>query len=255
MKKSCLYTGGAFPALIAVISMFFTLRLTGIGGSLLSAVILTMVILVGIFATFLFSWALSKTVLKGVASSFTLELPPYRKPKTLQLLTRSLLDRTLFVLGRAVMVAAPAGLVIWVLANVTVGDTSLLMHCANFLAPLGNLMGLDGIILMAFVLGFPANEIVIPLIIMGYMATGTLTDALSLESLRVLLVNNGWTLLTAINTLIFILFHFPCSTTMLTIKKETQSVKWTLLSFFLPLATGIGLCMLTTLFWRLLGLG
>lgn len=143
--------------------------------------------------TLLVSKILSKTILKGLPSNFTLELPPYRKPQIGKVIVRSVLDRTLFVLGRAVVVAAPAGLVIWVLANINIGNISILTHCANFLNPFADLIGLDGYILMAFILGFPANEIVIPIIIMSYMATGSMLEFRSLAELKTLLVNNGWT--------------------------------------------------------------
>ena len=164
---------GRFPTLIAIITMFFVGVSGAFSQSVLSTVILTAVIVLGVLMTFLISRLLSKTILKGIPSSFTLELPPYRRPQIGKVIVRSVLDRTLFVLGRAVCIAAPAGLIIWVMANVTIGDMTLLAHCSNFLDPFANLFGLDGVILMAFILGFPANEIVIPIIIMAYMASGT----------------------------------------------------------------------------------
>lgn len=204
--------------------------------------------------TLFLSKLLSKTILKGMPSSFTLELPPYRKPQVGRIIVRSLLDRTLFVLGRAVAVAAPAGLIIWGMANIHVGGLSLLSHCAGFLDPFARLIGMDGYILMAFILGFPANEIVIPLIIMSYMATGSMMEFDSLSQLRELLVTNGWTWLTAMCVMLFSLMHWPCSTTCLTIKKETQSWKWTLISFLVPTVTGILVCFIVASFARLLGL-
>lgn len=212
------------------------------GSGLTAAVILTGVIIVGVLLTLLMSGLLSATLLKGVPSSFMLELPPYRVPQTGSIIVRSLLDRTVFVLGRAVAVAAPAGLVIWLLGNVEINGVPLLTLCSELLDPIGNFIGLDGVILLAFILGFPANEIVIPLMLMIYMSSGTLTDYSSLDSLREILVSNGWTPVTAICTIIFMLCHFPCSTTMLTIKKETGSLKWTALAFMLPLVTGAVLC-------------
>lgn len=185
---------------------------------------------------------LTKTILKGVPSSFTLELPPYRKPQIGKVIVRSIFDRTLFVLGRAVCVAAPAGLLIWIMANVTIGDASLLNHCAGFLDPFAKLLGLDGVILMAFLLGLPANEIVIPIIIMAYMSQGSILELESLVELKQLLVNNGWTWITAISTMLFSLMHWPCSTTLITIKKETGSIKWTALSFIIPTVMGIIIC-------------
>ena len=200
---------------------------------------LTLFILAAILATLGASFLLSRTLLKGVPSSFTLELPPYRRPQPGKVIVRSIFDRTLFVLGRAVAVAAPAGLVIWLLANLTVGGESLLMHIAGFLDPLGALMGLDGIILMAFILGFPANEIVLPIILMAPMDDKT--------AILSLLSANGWTVKTAICMAVFSLFHWPCSTTCLTIKKETGSLKWTAVSILLPTGIGVLLCMLVNL--------
>ena len=232
---------GRFPTMITIITIFFV----GINGSsLYSVVLLTGVILLGFLLTFLVSYILSKTILKGVPSSFTLELPPYRKPQICKVIIRSIFDRTLFVLGRAVVVAIPAGLIIWFLANLTINDISLLNHIATFLDPFGKLIGMDGVILIAFILGFPANEIVIPIMLMSYMATGTLVDYENLESLKNILIINGWTIKTAICVLVFSLCHYPCSTTCLTIKKETGSFKWTLLAVIIPTLIGIMLCFL-----------
>jgi ferrous iron transport protein B len=245
---------GRFPTLIAIITMFFAGTFVGPYQSIISTLILTGVILLGVFMTLMISKILSKTILKGVPSSFTLELPPYRKPQVGKIIVRSIFDRTLFVLGRAIVVAAPAGVFLWIMANITIGNLSLLAHCANFLNPVANLIGLDGYILMAFILGFPANEIVIPIIIMSYTATGSLLEFDSLIQLRQLLISNGWTWLTALNVMLFSLMHWPCSTTCLTIKKETQSFKWTLLSFAIPTITGIIICFTVTTVVRLLGL-
>ena len=243
---------GRFPTLIALITLFFLGGQPGPGQSLLSALLLTAVILLGIFMTFLVSRLLSATILKGVPSSFTLELPPYRRPQIGQVVVRSLLDRTLFVLGRAAAVAAPAGLLLWILANVTWGDATLLAHCAGFLDPLGRAMGMDGVILLAFLLGSPANEIVVPVMIMAYMASGSLAE-LSLPQLHQLLLENGWTWLTALCTILFSLMHWPCTTTLLTIHRETKSLKWTLVSLLLPTLCGAFLCFLTAAAARLLG--
>lgn len=233
---------GRFPTIIAIITMFFIVS-DGIGASLLSAAILLAVIILGVIMTLLMSKLLSNTVLKGTASSFTLELPPYRRPQFSKVIVRSVLDRTIFVLARACTAAAPCGLIIWILANTTAGGASLLTHISDFLDPLGSLMGLDGVILLAFILGFPANEIVIPIIIMTYLAQGSLVDISDTSLLRELLTDNGWTLVTAVCMMIFTLFHFPCATTCMTIKKETGSLKWTALSFALPTAVGMVLCM------------
>ncbi|NCC87732.1 MAG: ferrous iron transporter B [Clostridia bacterium] len=234
---------GRFPTLIAIITMFFIGTSGGAFNSLLSAGLLTAIIVFGVFTTFVVSNLLSKTILKGVPSSFTLELPPYRKPQIAKVIIRSIFDRTLFVLGRAIIIAAPAGLFIWILANVTVGDSGLLSHCTEFLDPFARYMGLDGVILMAFILGFPANEIVLPIIIMAYMSQGTILELDNLESLKQLLVDNGWTWITAISTMLFSLMHWPCSTTLLTIKKETGSLKWTAVSFIIPTIIGVVICL------------
>ena len=246
---------GRFPTLIAIITMFFIGASAGFGTSLLSAVLLTAVILLGILMTLLVSRLLSKTILKGVPSSFTLELPPYRRPQIGKVIVRSIFDRTLFVLGRAVAVAAPAGLLIWIMANVMVGDMSLLAHCSAFLDPFARLLGMDGVILMAFILGFPANEVVFPIIIMAYMAGGTLTDMGNLSEMHTLLTANGWTPVTAVCTMLFSLMHWPCSTTCMTIHKETASLKWTAASFLIPTAAGMLLCFLVSSVAKLCGVG
>ncbi len=245
---------GRFPALIAIITMFFTGMFISSYSSIISSVLLTCVIIFGVFMTLLISKILSKTILKGIPSSFTLELPPYRKPMIGRIIVHSIFDRTLFVLSRAVIVAAPAGMVIWIMANVNVNNISLLSHCADFLNPFACFIGLDGYILMAFILGFPANEIVLPIIIMSYMSKGSLLEIDDFTILRNLLIENGWTWLTAINVMLFSLMHWPCSTTCLTIKKETQSLKWTVVSFLVPTITGIIICFLTTTVVHLFGI-
>ena len=237
---------GRFPTLIALITMFFVGVQGGALDSVLSAAILTGVILLGIGMTFGVSRLLSATILKGTPSSFTLELPPYRKPQIGKVLVRSVFDRTLFVLGRAVAVAAPAGLIIWLMANVTVGELSLLAHCAAFLDPFARLLGLDGIILIAFILGFPANEIVLPIIMMGYLSQGSLMELGTFEEMRTLLVANGWTWQTAVCTLLFSLLHWPCSTALWTVKKETGSWGWTAAAALIPTVIGMALCFLFT---------
>ena len=234
---------GRFPTLIAIITMFFATGISLPFRSLVSAGLLLTVIVFGVVVTLLVSKFLSATLLKGLPSSFTLELPPYRRPQICKTIVRSLLDRTVFVLLRAMCVAAPAGIVIWLMSNIMINGESLCVIISNFLQPLGSLMGLDGVILLAFILGFPANEIVVPIIIMIYTASGTLVEYDSLSSLYNLFVENGWTWVTALCTMIFSLMHFPCSTTCLTIYKETKSLKWTLLSFILPTILGILLCM------------
>ena len=243
LTNSFVPCNGRFPAFIAIITMFFIGAAGGFWQSVCAAGLLTLVILSGILLTLLASFILSKTCLKGVPSSFTLELPPYRTPQIGKVIVRSIFDRTLFVLGRAVTAAAPAGILLYLLANITVSDVSLLTYAANFLDPFARLMGLDGVILIAFLLGFPANEIVIPIMIMAYMQTGSITEFDNLVQLKALFVQNGWTHVTAICTMIFFLLHWPCATTCMTIKKETGSLKWTALSFLLPTVCGMLLCM------------
>lgn len=242
ITNSLVPCNGRFPTIIALISMFFVGAAVGVGQSLLSATMLLLVILFSVLMTFLSSRILSSTILKGVPSSFTLELPPYRKPQVGKVIVRSVFDRTLFVLGRAVAVAAPAGVIIWLISNVHVGGESLLMIFSNALDPIATLMGLDGVILLAFILGFPANEIVLPIMIMAYLETGTIQEMTSLPQLYELLTANGWTVLTAVCTLIFSLMHWPCSTTCLTIYKETGSLKWTAISIFMPTVMGFLSC-------------
>ena len=244
---------GRFPTLIAILTMFFVGSAGGWGATALSALLLTGVILLGVGLTFAATRLLSVTVLKGEPSSFTLELPPYRRPQVGQVIVRSVFDRTLFVLGRAAAVAAPAGLLIWFMANVTVGDVTLLNHCAAFLDPLAQLMGMDGVILMAFILGFPANEIVVPIILMVYLAQGSLLELGSLGEMKALFLQNGWTWVTAINVMLFSLMHWPCSTTLITIHKETGSWKWTALAAALATAAGVGACIFFTALARLVG--
>ena len=235
---------GRFPTLIALLTMFFVGTAGGGLSPVLSALLLTAAIVLGVGITFAVTKLLSETLLRGVPSSFTLELPPYRKPQIGKVLVRSVFDRTLFVLGRAAAVAAPAGLVIWLMANITAGGVSILAHCAAFLDPFARLMGLDGVILLAFILGFPANEIVIPIIIMAYTAQGSILELDSLAQMKDLFVQNGWTWVTAVSVMLFSLNHWPCSTTLLTIKKETGSLKWTALAAAIPTGVGVALCIL-----------
>ncbi len=243
LTNSLVPCNGRFPMMIAVLTMFFA----GAGmaaGSLVPALLLTGIIALGVLMTLLASRILSGTLLKGVPSSFTLELPPYRRPQIGQVIVRSLLDRTLFVLGRAVAVAAPAGLLLWVVANAAPGGVSLLARLTGFLDPLGRFLGMDGTLLAAFILGFPANEIVLPIAMMAYLSGGVLTDIPSLVDMRTILVANGWTWVTAVCTLLFSLMHWPCSTTCLTIQKETGRWGWTLVGMALPTLMGMVACAL-----------
>ncbi|GAA0118132.1 ferrous iron transport protein B [Clostridium perfringens] len=242
---------GRFPMLISIAAIFIGGISVGIKESFISALTVTVVIILGVLMTLLVSKILSKTILKGMPSNFILELPPYRKPQVGKVIVRSIFDRTLYVLGRAIAIAAPAGAVIWIFSNIMIGDSSILTICANYLSPLANAIGVDGYILMAFILGLPANEIVMPIIIMSYLRATTMLELDNLYELKELLVANGWTILTAINVMILCLMHYPCGTTLWTIKKETKSFKWTALSFLIPTVAGIVICFITTQLWRL----
>ena len=244
---------GRFPFLITIATIFIAGAFAGGNGflaSILSTFAVIIVIIFGIFLTLVISKILSKTILKGMPSSMVLELPPYRKPQFGKILVRSIFDRTLFVLGRAISVAAPAGLVIWLMANIGINGQSLLSIIANFLNPFAKLMGLDGYILTAFILGIPANEIVLPIILMCYLKSGTLVNIEDTIQIGQILIQNGWTMLTAMNVMLFTILHFPCATTLLTVKKETGSWKWTAISFAIPTVCGIVLCMFTNLVYN-----
>ena len=242
---------GRFPTLIAISTIFFASVITNSAlASATTALCITLLIILGVIVTLLVSYTLSKTMLKGVTSTFTLELPPYRVPQIGRVIYTSIVDRTIFVLGRAVTVAIPAGIVIWICANVYIGDFSILVHIANFLNPLAQLIGLDGFILLAFILGFPANEIVIPILLMCYLSTGSMIELDNLELGKVL-IENGWTYLTALNVMLFSLLHWPCATTLLTIKRETGSLKWTAVGFLLPTLIAFIVCFLTTTIYNI----
>jgi ferrous iron transport protein B len=242
---------GRFPLIIVLSAAFFAFTSSFVD-SIIPALSITLIVLIGVFATLSVSYLLSNTLLKGIPSTFTLELPPYRAPQVGRIIYTSLIDRTIFVLSRAIVVAAPAGAIIWLLANIYVDELSILIHMANFLEPIGRAIGLDGFIIIAFIAGFPANEIVIPVLLMAYMSTGTLTDFESIDSLRQILISNGWTQLTAINVMLFSLLHWPCSTTLLTIKKETGSLKWTLAAFIIPTVIAFLVCFITASLYRLI---
>ena len=241
---------GRFPFLIAIASIFIAGLVPGVNSSIISTLTVLAVVILGIYMTMLISNLLSKTVLKGTASSFILELPPYRKPQIGNIIVRSVLDRTLFVLGRSITVAIPAGIVIWLFANINIAGNSILNLIANFFNPFAKLMGLDGYILTAFILGIPANEIVLPIILMCYLKGGTLVNIEDTIQIGQILIQNGWTMLTAMNVMLFTILHFPCATTLLTVKKETGSWKWTAISFAIPTICGIVLCMFTNLVYN-----
>ncbi len=253
LTNSLVPCNGRFPTMILLITIFFAGTAGGFAQSVISAAVLTAIIMLGVLATFAATKFLSETVLRGIPSSFTLELPSYRRPQLAKTLVRSVFDRTLFVLGRAAAVAAPAGLIIWLAANVNIGGATVLRHCAEFLDPFARLMGLDGVILTAFILGFPANEIVLPIIIMAYSTLGTLPDLGGAAEIAELFAANGWTKATAVCVILFSLMHWPCSTTLITVKKETGSLKYTALAAVLPTAMGIILCIVAAEFMRVTG--
>ena len=246
LTNSFVPCNGRFPAMISVISMFLVGSAAGLPASLLSALILAAVILFGIAVTLIVSRILSGTVLKGMPSSFALELPPYRRPQIGKVIVRSVLDRTVYVLGRAAAVAAPAGLLIWLAANITIGGYSLFSCCAGFLDPFARLLGMDGVILLAFILGMPANELVLPIVLMGYLAQGSLTEMGNLAAVQNLLVQNGWTWMTAVSVILFSLMHWPCGTACITVYRETKSIKWTAAAVLIPTAAGMTVCFLFT---------
>jgi ferrous iron transport protein B len=244
---------GRFPTLIMLGTIFVGAQFPAGFASLAAAGAVVGIVIVGVVFTLAVSWVLSRTILQGEASAFTLELPPYRRPGVVRILYTSLIDRTFFVLWRAVLTAAPAGAVIWLLGNIFVGDTSLAQHAANTLQPLGHAIGLDGVILLAYVIAIPANEIVVPTMMMVYMGAGTMQEFDSLEDLRRLLVDeNGWTMLTAVNLMLFSLLHNPCATTIITIYKETLSRKWATIGALMPLSIAFVVTFLVATIWRLI---
>lgn len=245
---------GRFPTLIAIAMIFMGGALVLEKSTMLATIAVIGMILIGITATLLVSLFLSKTLLRGIPSTFTLEIPPFRKPQVGKVIVRSIFDRTIFVLFRAMTVAAPAGIIIWLAANVYVGNTSILAAAAAFLDPFARAIGLDGFILMAFILGLPANEIVLPILIMAYLSTGAMVELDSIEEMGNLFLNHGWTWLTALCTMLFSLLHYPCGTTLLTIAKETKSIKWTLTAFLLPTTVAVLVCFCVAQTVRILGL-
>ncbi len=236
---------GRFPTLITLITLFFAVW-GGVVGGFIGAMILLGAIIFGIAVTFFASFLLSKSFCRGEAPPLILELPPYRAPQVGRVIIRSVLDRTLFVLGRAAAVAAPAGLLIWLLGAISVGEITLLSYICEIFDPFAQFFGLDGVILFAFILGFPANEIVLPIMVMAYTQTGTVTS-LGGTALRELLIQNGWSIKTALCVTVFCLCHFPCSTTLITIFKESRSRRLTVLSVLLPTVIGLLLCFLINL--------
>ncbi|MGD9678550.1 MAG: nucleoside recognition domain-containing protein [Vulcanibacillus sp.] len=245
---------GRFPTLIVIATIFFGVAINTFYSSIIATAIVVGLVLIGITVTLITSFVLSKTLLKGVSSSFTLELPPYRKPQILRVFIRSVFDRTIFVLKRAIIVAAPAGAIIWILANIDINEINIMDYLATMLQPIGYAIGLDGYILLAFILGLPANEIVLPILIMSYMSQGSLIELSNYDALKQLLIEHGWTWLTALNLLLFSLLHYPCATTLLTIRKETGSNKWTFISFIIPTVIAFSVTFLITQVIRFLNL-
>jgi ferrous iron transport protein B len=252
LTNSFVPCNGRFPALIALATIFMSGTTVSLGRFLASAMVVGMV-LAGIAVTLFVSWILSRTLLRGVQSTFALELPPYRKPQLVQIIVRSLLDRTLFVLRRALIVAAPAGAVTWLLANTSVHGSTLIGIASRWLDPIGRSIGLDGAILLAFVLALPANEIVLPIVLMSYLSTGALLELESLSAMRELFVAQGWTLVTALNFMLFSLLHFPCGTTLLTIRSETGSIKWAAAAAVITTTTAFVVCWLVAQVSRIAG--
>jgi ferrous iron transport protein B len=246
---------GRFPTLIMLSTVFVAAAFPPALTSFIAAGTVVGVVLIGIAFTFLMSWLLSRTMLKGEASAFTLELPPYRRPNISRILYTSILDRTIFVLWRAMQTAAPAGAIIWILANIPAGDSNLARVIADWLNPFGLLLGLDGVILLAYIIAIPANEIVVPTMMMVYMGAGLMIDGPGTSAgIYDLLVNgNGWTMLTAINLMLFALLHNPCATTIMTIYKETKSLKWATVSVVITLGVAFLVTFLTASFARLVG--
>ena len=246
---------GRFPILITLSILFIGGAVSTSYRSAVASAVVVGLVLTGIMVTLTVSRLLSKTLLRGVPSFFILELPPYRKPQLGRIIIRSLLDRTLFVLGRAVVIALPAGAITWILANISIGGLSILGHAAASLNPFARLLGMDGFILMAFILGLPANEIVLPIMLMSYVSAGSMIEPDSLAALHnILVVQHGWTWLTALSVMLFSLLHYPCGTTLLTIFKETRSLKWTLIALLLPLAVAVLVTFTLNQATRLLGL-
>jgi ferrous iron transport protein B len=238
---------GRFPTLIAIITIFMTSMFSSTVKSIYSALILTGFIVISIMISMVWSYVLSKTLLKNNDSELVMEMPKFKKPKILKTIYDSVKNRAVFVLLRALEVALPAGVLIWICANINIGENTILSHIVTFLDPVGKAFGLDGEILIGFILGFPANEIVIPIVLMAYSGSSVMVDYSSIEELGRLLITNGWTIKTAVCMITLVLMHYPCSTTCLTIYKETKSVLWTLFSIIMPTITGLLLCFIINL--------
>ncbi|MBQ6894375.1 MAG: ferrous iron transport protein B [Clostridia bacterium] len=250
LTNSFIPCNGRFPSLITLISIYFSS--SGLSGSLLSSLYLSGFIILSVLLSLVASRVLSSTLLKGIPASFALELPPYRKPQIGSIIVRSVIDRTAKVLGRAIVVAFPAGILLYAFSNISIDGVSIINHISRFLDPFGRLIGLDGVMLTSFIFGIPANEIVLPIALMLYSQGGILSDAGGYEKIYSVFSANGWSLATALCAVIFIMFHWPCSTTLMTIKKETGSLKWTLVAFILPTLFGISICFIINLISKIL---
>lgn len=244
LTNSFIPCNGRFPMIISLITMF----LVKDNNSFMASLILVLVILFSIIITLIITKILSSTLLKGCPSSFTLELPPYRKPEILKTIVRSVFDRTFVILGKSLLVALPAGIIIFLLANININNVNILSYFTRFLDSFAKIFGLDGVIITSFILGLPANEIVIPIMMMGYSNLSVMTEYSSLEVLKNIFISNGWTNITCICVIIFSLLHFPCATTLISIYKETKSKKWTLLSILIPLSLGLSFCFIINIF-------
>jgi len=252
---------GRWPTQILIATIFIGGLVPAAMAGLISAMAVVAIALLGVFLTFAVSWALSRTVLRGEASTFSLELPPYRPPRIIQTVYTSIIDRTIFVLWRAVMWAVPAGALIWLTSNIRVGDASIAEHVIGFLDPVGVLIGLNGVILLAYVLAIPANEIVVPTLLMLTVVSarvsgvgegaGVMFELDSLQDTLRIFTAGGWTLLTAVNLMLFSLIHNPCSTTIHTIYKETGSARWTVIAALMPVGLGLVVTFLVAQVWRL----
>ncbi|MCH7701361.1 MAG: ferrous iron transporter B [Planctomycetes bacterium] len=251
LTNNFMLCNGRWPTIIMLATVFVAASFPPVWSSVIATGAVVGVTLLGVVVTFVVSRALSQTVLKGESSHFFLELPPYRRPNLLRVIHRAMIDRTIVVLGRACICAIPAGALIWILGNVTVGDVSLMTHISEWLTPAAALIGLDGVILVAYIIAIPANEIVVPTLIMGYMATSKMTELDNMAELGQLFHANGWTPVTAACMMLFALLHYPCATTTWTIYRETGSWKWTAWANLMPLTLAILACGLVAQVARL----
>lgn len=251
LTNSLIPCNGRLPTLICIISIFLTGNYYGYKKSVLTTAILFSLILLSVIVTLLLSLIFSKFFIPGPSSPFIIELPPFRKPQFIKTILLTFKNKILYILWRAIIVSALAGAIIWTLSYIYINNLSFLDYLTNSLDPFARLIGIDGVILAAFILGFPANEIVIPIILMSYLSKSVLTDYNTVSQLGTILINNGWTIKTALCTCVMCLMHFPCSTTCFAIKRETKSLLWTLLSIVVPFVTGSVICYIITVIYNL----